>query len=71
MATPQTQPTSFLDKLQSIVNFPNALKLLGVVLLGLGIFKAWSSAGWVTKTLMVIGPITWYVGEKFYKIYNK
>lgn len=70
MAIPQTQPTSFLDKLQNIVNLPNVLKLLGVVLLGLGIFKAWASAGIVTKFLMISGPIAWYVGSKFPKIYK-
>lgn len=68
MAT--VQSTSFLDKLQSIINLPNVLKLLGVVLLGLGIFKAWTSAGIVTKFLMISGPISWYVGSKFPKIYK-
>lgn len=52
------------------VNLPNVLKLLGVVLLGLGIFKSWETAGLLTKFLMISGPIAWYVGSKFNKLYT-
>lgn len=53
------------------VNLPTVLKLLGLVLLGLGIFKAWETAGGITKILLITGPIAWYVGDKFYKVYSK
>lgn len=62
---------SFLDKLQQVVILPNVLKLLGVVLLGWGIFNAWTTASVATKFLMISGPIAWYVGAKFPKIYPK
>lgn len=61
---------SFLDKLQNIVNLPNALKLLGVVLLGWGIFNAWTTATVATRFLMLSGPIAWYVGARFPKVYK-
>lgn len=61
---------SFLDKLQTVVNLPNALKLLGVVLLGWGIFNSWTSASVATRFLIVAGPVAWYVGAKFPKIYK-
>lgn len=53
------------------VNLPTVLKLLGIVLLGLGIFKSWETASLVTKFLLISGPVAWYVGDKFYKVYSK
>lgn len=53
------------------VNLPTVLKLLGIVMLGLGIFKGWAAGGILTKFLLIAGPIAWYVGDKFYKVYSK
>lgn len=53
------------------VNLPTVLKLLGLVLFGLGIFKSWETASLVTKSLLISGPVAWYVGDKFYKVYSK
>lgn len=61
---------SFLDKLQSVVNLPNALKLLGVVLLGWGIFNAYTTSSVPTRFLLIAGPIAWYVGAHFSKVYK-
>lgn len=53
------------------VNLPTVLKLFGIVLLGWGIFNAWTTASAVTRFLVISGPIAWYVGDKFYKVYSK
>lgn len=61
---------SFLDKLQQVVILPNVLKILGVVLLGWGVFNAWTTASVPTRFLMISGPIAWYIGSKFPKVYK-
>jgi len=52
------------------VNLPMAVKLLGIVLLGWGVFNAWTVSSVLTRFLIVSGPIAWYVGDKFYKFYS-
>lgn len=61
---------SFLDKLESAVYLKYVLKILGVVLFGLAFFNAWHQVGFGTKLLFVFGPIAWFVGARFDKIYR-
>ena len=60
----------FLDKLQQAIYLDYVLKILGIVLLGLGIFKCWEQVGFLTKFLLIAGPLAWYVGARFGKIYR-
>lgn len=61
---------SFLEKLTQTVYLDYVLKLLGIVLFGLALFKGWHSMGIFTKFLLIGGPISWYVGARFDKIYR-
>lgn len=73
MATSPNNPTvkmSLLDKLTNFVYLDYVLKIGGIILFALGMFKAWSTMGLLTKTLVITGPIAWYVGDKFNKIYR-
>jgi Ni,Fe-hydrogenase I cytochrome b subunit len=61
---------SFLDKVENAVYLNYVLKILGIVLFGLGLFEAWHQVGFGTRFLVVAGPIAWYVGDKFNKVYR-
>ena len=52
------------------VNLPMALKLAGIVLLGWGVFNAWTASSYLTRFLIIAGPIAWYIGSKFDKFYS-
>ena len=69
MATPPT-PTSFLDKLTNTVYLDYVLKFGGIVMFGIALFKGWAQVGIVTKFLLVSGPVAWFVGDKFNKVYK-
>ena len=71
--TPQsvvTKAPSFLDKLQQTVFLDYVLKVLGIVLLGWGLFNCWKDVGVPTRFLLIAGPVAWYVGARFAKIYR-
>lgn len=68
MANPNSP--SFLDKLTNIVYLDYVLKFGGIIMFALGMFKAWHTMGLFTKFLVIAGPIAWYVGDKFNKIYK-
>lgn len=72
MATSPSNPgkISLLDKLTNFVYLDYVLKVLGIVMFGLAMFKSWHSMGIFTKFLVISGPIAWYVGDKFKKIYR-
>ena len=59
-----------LDKLQNLVHLDYVLKCAGVVMLGIGVFKCWTAVGLLTKFLLIAGPVAWYVGARFGKIYK-
>lgn len=61
---------SFIDKLESAVYLKYVLKMLGIVLFALAMFKAWHQVGFLTKFLFVAGPLAWFVGARFDKIYK-
>jgi hypothetical protein len=64
-------PGSFLDKLQQTIYLDYVLKVGGVIMLAIGVFQAWQHEPILTKFLILSGPIAWYVGDKFTKIYRK
>lgn len=61
---------SFIDKLEQVVYLQYVLKVLGIVLLALGFVAGWHSLGWLPKFLFFAGPLAWYVGARFDKIYH-
>jgi len=61
---------SFLEKLTRTIYLDYVLKVLGIILLVLAIFTAWHQIGFGTKFLLISGPIAWYVGARFDKIYR-
>ena len=70
MADAATNSVGILGKLSNLVHLDNVLKLGGVVMLGLGLFKSWGVVGVLTKFLLFAGPIAWYVGARFSIIYK-
>jgi len=70
MSTSPVVKTSFFDKLTNSIYLDYVLKVLGIVLFALALFKAWHQLPFFTKALLVSGPIAWYVGDKFNKIYK-
>lgn len=70
MSTSPVVKTSFFDKLTNSIYLDYVLKVLGIVMFGLAFFKAWHLVPFFTKFLFVGGPIAWYVGDKFNKIYK-
>jgi hypothetical protein len=71
MATSTVIPKqSFLEKLTQTVYLDYVLKLLGIIMFALALFKGWHSMGIFTKFLLVSGPIAWYVGARFNKVYR-
>ncbi len=65
-----TSPVSFLDKLTNTVYLDYVLKILGIVMFILALFLAWNHLSTFDKFLLISGPIAWYVGDKFNKIYK-
>lgn len=70
MATAVATQQSFLEKLTQTVYLDYVLKVLGIVMFALALFKGWHSMGIFTKFLLVSGPIAWYVGARFNKVYR-
>ena len=71
MATAPVAPKkSFLEKLEQTVYLSYVLKAVGVIMLALGLFQGWHQLHFLPKLLLVIGPIAWYVGARFDKIYR-
>jgi hypothetical protein len=70
MADVATKAPGILDKLQNLLYLDYVLKFGGVVMLGIAIFKCWEQVGILTKFLLVSGPVAWYVGARFSKIYR-
>jgi hypothetical protein len=62
---------SFLDTLQSYVNLPFVLKMLGIILVVVGFINGWHEIRLVVKLLLVFGGIAFFVGLRFQKIYSK
>ena len=46
------------------------LKVVGIIMFALAMFNGWHQLGLGTKALLACGPIAWYVGNKFAKIYR-
>lgn len=69
MPSPISKP-SFLDKITNAIHLDYVLKIAGVIMLGLAIFNTWQHMTGGNKTLFIIGPITWFVGAAFNKIYK-
>lgn len=72
MAT-QSSPVvkqSLLEKLTCTVYLDYVLKVLGIVMLALALFRGWSHLPLLDKFLLISGPIAWYVGARFDKIYR-
>jgi hypothetical protein len=61
---------SFLDTLQSYVNLPFVLKLLGIILVVVGFLVGWKEIHLGVKLLLVFGGIAFFVGLRFSKIYT-
>lgn len=70
MSTAPVVKASFFEKLTNTVHLDIILKLLGVVLFGLALFKGWHEMSFGVKFLTAAGPVTWYIGDKFNKIYK-
>lgn len=60
---------SFFDKLDKVVFLQYILKVLGVAILAVSFFYAWQHVGLVTKFGFIAGPLAWFVGAHFDKIY--
>ncbi len=69
MTAVQTKP-GFLERLTNTVYLDYVLKVFGIILFGLALMRGWHELGLVNKTLLVCGPIAWYVGARFTKIYR-
>lgn len=70
MSTVPVLKQSFFDKLTQSVYLDYVLKVIGVALFALAMFKGWPHLPFFTKVLLIISPLTWYVGDKFNKIYR-
>lgn len=69
--TSVSAPTqSLLEKLTNTVYLDYVLKFGGVVLLTLSLINGWSHLTLLEKVGFVTGPIAWYVGARFSKIYR-
>jgi hypothetical protein len=61
---------SFLETLINNTHLDYVLKFFGVVLFVIGFINGWHQLHLVAKILIVIGPIAWFVGARFSKIYR-
>jgi len=65
-----TPGPSFLDKLTNTIHVEYVLKVIGLIILVIAFFNAWRHITLLEKVGFLIGPIAWYVGSKFDKIYR-
>ncbi len=71
MATAPVAPkASFLEKLTQTVYLDYVLKAVGIIVAVVAMVNGWHSLGFLAKTGLIIGPIMWYVGARFEKIYR-
>jgi len=70
LSTPPVVKSGFFDKLSNVVNLNYVLKVGGIIMFSLGMFKSWQHIPILDKFLIVSGPIAWYVGYKFNQIYK-
>ena len=62
------KPQSFLDKLQSVINLPTVLQVVGVAIFGITI---WKGVHGVFPTVgLISGAAMAYVGKHFANIYR-
>jgi hypothetical protein len=61
---------SFLETLSKTVYLDYVLKILGIVLFALALFRGWNELSFLNKGLLVCGPIAWFVGAHFSKVYR-
>lgn len=61
---------SFLNELESAVYLKYVLKVFGVVILAVSFFYAWQHVGFFIKFGFIAGPLAWFVGTRFDKIYK-
>jgi hypothetical protein len=61
---------SILEKLTETVYLDYVLKAVGVILFALGMFIGWGEMKFFAKMLLIIGPIAWFVGARFNKVYR-
>ena len=65
-----TPAPSLLDKLTNTIYLDYVLKVVGVILLALALFNGWSHITFLEKVGFITGPIAWFVGARFGKIYR-
>jgi hypothetical protein len=65
-----TPTPSFFDKLSNTIHIEYVLKVIGLIILVIAFFNAWRHITFLEKTGFLAGPIAWYVGSKFDKIYR-
>ncbi len=65
-----TPTPSFFDKLTNTIHVEYVLKVIGLIILVVAFFNAWRHITLLEKVGFLIGPIAWYVGSKFDKIYR-
>ncbi len=70
MSVGEAPKPSFFEKLTNAVHLDYVLKILGIVLFALAVFKGWHELSFVNKSLLIAGPLAWLVGAKFTKIYR-
>jgi len=70
MSAVEAPKPSFFEKLTNAVHLDYVLKILGIVLFALALFKGWHQLSFLNKALLVSGPLAWLVGAKFTQIYR-
>jgi len=70
MTEVQAPTQSLFDKLTNVIYLDYVLKVLGVILLALSLINGWSHLTLLEKIGFVTGPVAWYVGARFGKIYR-
>jgi hypothetical protein len=72
MATPApaAPKQSFLETLTKTVYLDYVLKAAGVIVAGVALVNGWHSLGFLAKTGLIVGPVMWYVGARFDKLYR-
>jgi hypothetical protein len=68
--TPVAPKQSFLEKLTQAIYIEYALKAVGVIVAVVAMVNGWHSLGFLAKTGLILGPVMWYVGARFEKIYR-
>lgn len=70
MAPSLTSSPSLLDRLTNTIYLDYVLKVGGIILLALALINGWHHLTLLEKVGFITGPIMWYVGAKFDKIYR-